>query len=125
MAKAVLPVATELRLVDLSALARHILGHENANIADLVDSSSEMFFRDGTLKFADDSGIELAWEGEIAASFSLNFTNMGVKVLFDLYLLPRNTAVSIKYVAFDNPSHDAKANTQQLADAVADALIQR
>ena len=82
-----------------------------------------MFFKEETLTYADKAEIDLDWNGEIAVNLSLHFAHMGVNVMFELYLLPINSAVSIKYIAFDNPSSDPRENTRMLEEALQDACL--
>ncbi|WP_310620275.1 hypothetical protein [Flexibacterium corallicola] len=123
LAKALQPIASELRCIDLASLARHILGEETANLSDLVNSASELFFKEGTLSYAGNSSIDLAWEGEIAVQIDLEFKCETVSVLLSLFLLPYNSAVSVKYIAFDNPYSVSFKNTEFLKSALETALL--
>ncbi|WP_068082088.1 hypothetical protein [Polycladidibacter stylochi] len=121
VAEAIRPVAAELRLVELTSLARHVLGNETANLEDLIGSSSELYFKQDTLKFASTSTIDISWSGETSICLHMSFANRGVCILFHLILLPLNSAVEVKYIAFDNPSEEPLINTQRLKEALDDA----
>ncbi|MDD7909021.1 MULTISPECIES: hypothetical protein [Pseudovibrio] len=125
LAEAVRPVAAELRLVDLTCLARHILGNETANISDLIESSAELSFKEGTLTYAGTSTIDLNWGGDQSICFHLNFQNKGVKVMFELFLLPLKSAVDVKFIAFDRIQDDIADNSQRFTEALEDALVKR
>ena len=52
LADAIVDVATELRLADPTEFIMLVRGEQAANIADLVNSSSELFFKKGALRYA-------------------------------------------------------------------------
>ena len=52
LADAVVGVATELRLSDPTEFILLVHGQQEANISDLVNSSSELFFKKGALRYA-------------------------------------------------------------------------
>ena len=52
IAESVVDVATELRLADVCDLMLFIRCEQTANIEDLVNSSTELYFKNGTLKYA-------------------------------------------------------------------------
>lgn len=123
LGEAVKSVAAELRLVDLSILARMIHLEQHANIADLVASSCELFFREGTLVYGSRAQVDLKW-GEIpVVVFDLEFSHRGVNVFFSLALRPLNAAVDIHAITFDGPSRSPDENTQAMAEALDDARI--
>ena len=62
LADAIVDVATELRLADPTEFVLMIRGEQAANIADLVNSSSELFFKSGSLRYALAAGCDLRWE---------------------------------------------------------------
>lgn len=123
LGEAVKSVAAELRLVDLSILARMIHLEQHGNIADLVASSCELFFREGALIYGSRAHVDLKW-GEIPnVVIDLEFAHRGINVFFGLNLRPLNAAVDIHAITFDGPSRSPDENTQALADALEDARI--
>ena len=52
IADALIDVASELRLTDVAELITLIRNDQDANLADLVNSSTELFFKSGTLRYA-------------------------------------------------------------------------
>ncbi len=123
IASAMRPVAAELRLCDLSSLARHILSNEAANLTDLLESSSELYFKPGTLTYAGTSSIDLNWNGDVRVCLHMRFVNEGVSVMFQLFLLALNSAVDVKFIAFDHPSQDWQENTKRLEAALVNASV--
>ena len=61
IADAMRGVASEIRLVDLNHLTMLIHNGRMANIDDLVNSSTELHFRPGTLDFTGAAQTELSW----------------------------------------------------------------
>ncbi|TVR08497.1 MAG: hypothetical protein EA385_09905 [Salinarimonadaceae bacterium] len=120
---AVKSVAAELRLVDLSILARMIHLEQHANIADLVASSCELFFREGTLTYGSRAQIDLKWGEAPVVVIDLEFSHRGVNVFFSLELRPLNAAIDIHAVTFNGPSRSPDENTQAMAQALDDARI--
>ena len=120
---AVKSVAAELRLVDLDILARFIYLEQHANIADLVASSCELFFKDNTLVYGSRADIELKW-GEIPdVVLDLEFRHLGVQVFFALSLRPLVAAVDVHAITFDGESRSPQENTARLIAALDDARI--
>ncbi len=125
IANAMKPIAAELRLCDLSSLARHILSNEAANLTDLLESSSELHFKPDTLTYAGTSSIDLNWNGGVTVCLHMKFANNGVNVIFHLYLLSLNSAIDVKFISFEQPCEDAHENTKQLEAALSDACVSR
>lgn len=116
-------VAAELRLVDLDVLARFVHLEQHANIADLVASSCELFFKEGTLIYGSRAQLDLKW-GEIPnLVLDLEFSHQGVHVFFGLSLRPLMAAVDIHAVTFDGPARSPARNTERLVEALEDARI--
>ena len=63
IARGMVDVASELRLVDPGLLVAMIQGGKEASIADLVNSSTEMYFRRGALQYALSSECRVSWDG--------------------------------------------------------------
>ncbi len=116
-------VAAELRLVDLDVLARFVHLEQHANIADLVASSCELFFKEGTLIYGSRAQLDLKW-GEVPnVVLDLEFSHQGVHVFFGLSLRPLVAAVDIHAVTFDGPARSPARNTERLVEALEDARI--
>jgi len=118
-------VAAELRLVDLSILVRSVILEQHANIADLVASSSELFFVDGTLKYGSRAEVDLNWGQMPAVILDLEFSHMGVHVNFGLTLKSFNACIDIHAISFDGDSRSPQENTALLKAALADARYDR
>jgi hypothetical protein len=62
IADALVDVASELRLTDAAELLSMIRNDHAANIADLVNSSTELFFKSGTLRYALSASFKAPWD---------------------------------------------------------------
>jgi hypothetical protein len=125
LAEAVQHVAAELRLVDVSILARYIAQERHGNIDDLVASSSELFFKPGTLRYGLRADIDLSWGGSPTVAFDLEFCHGDVTVFFCLTLAALKASVDIHAVSLANPSEVPAENTERLRRALADARVVR
>ncbi|HSP24208.1 MAG TPA: hypothetical protein VLQ65_03450 [Saliniramus sp.] len=118
-------VAGELRLVDLSILVRSVTLEQHANIADLIASSSELFFVEGTLKYGSRADLGLNWGQMPSVVLDLEFSHMGVHVNFALTLKSFNACIDIHAISFDGPTRSPQENTALLKAALADARYDR
>jgi len=123
IAEAIVDVATELRLADVSDLMLFIRNEQAANIEDLVNSSTELYFRNGTLKYALVAGCSVRWDAAPTILLDMEFRHGGVSVFFRLVLSQSRAAVEIIDVFFDETGLDQELKTQRLIDAVADARL--
>jgi hypothetical protein len=116
-------VAAELRLIDAADLVAFIRTEQFANIANLVNSSTELYYRRGTLSFGRSGDIDLKWGGAPVISLDMEFHHQQVSVYFRLRLEALQAGVEIDYISFDTGSADADANTQALIAAIAGARL--
>ena len=88
-------VASELRLIDPSELILMIRGEQAANIADLVNSSGELFFRGGALRYALSAGCDVQWDTTPIIRLDMEFHYAAVSAFFKLTIgasAPRSTS---------------------------------
>ena len=123
IAENVVDVATELRLADVSDLMLFIRCDQAANIEDLVNSSTELYFKNGTLKYALAAGCSVRWDASPTILLDMEFRHAAVSVFFRLVLSQSRAAVEVIDVFFDEPDLDQELKTQRLIDAVADAKL--
>lgn len=100
IAQHVLPVALDLRILDLDLLVRDLAGKRTANFDSLVEASCELYFKDQTLRFSRIGDIELAWGAVPRVSAVLTFASRGVTVAFELVLDSEAASVELQYVEF-------------------------
>lgn len=116
-------VASELRLIDAVDLVAFIRSEQFANVRNLVSSSTEMFFRSGTVTFGLSGDAAVKWGEAPTVSLDMEFHNKGVNAYFRLLLEADQAGVEIGYITFENPSDDPEANTARLVEAIADARL--
>lgn len=123
IAEGIVDVATELRLVDASEFVALIRTNQQANIADLINSSSELYFKAGTLRYALTSGCEVSWNSAPIIVLDMEFGHASVSAFFKLMLGKSRAGVEMIDLLFDESDLSCQAKTQRLAHAVADARL--
>lgn len=123
LAEGMREVASELRLIDPADFVAFIRTEQFGNIRALVNSSTEMFFRPGTIHFGLSGEVELAWGSAPRISLDMEFHHQNVDAYFRLVLLSMQAAIEISYVSFEGSSADPDENTGRLVAAIADARL--
>ena len=121
LALALKEVADELRLIDALDLVAFIRTGQFGNVRSLVNASTEMYFKPGTMSFADSGDVTLNWTGEPAVVLNMQFRHGMVDVFFRLLLESEQAGVEIEYMSFSGESPDPAEDTRHLIDAIADA----
>ena len=73
LAESMADVATELRLVNASDLVRYVQCERCAHIEDLVNSSAELYFKPGALRYGWTADLELVWDAPPIVSLDMEF----------------------------------------------------
>src|SRR5579872_5691343 len=123
IAESIVDVATELRLADVSDLMMFIRCDQAANIEDLVNSSTELYFRNGTLRYALAAGCSVRWDALPTILLDLEFRNDAVTVIFRLVLSQSRAAIEIIDIFFEETNLPLEVQTQRLIAAVVDAKM--
>ena len=123
IAESIVDVATELRLIDAAELMFMIRNDHQANISDLVNSSSELYFKSGTLKFGLTSGCEVDWDSSPTISLDMEFGHKSVFVFFRLMLGRRRAGVEVMNIIFDEPGLSCGAQNARLLAAISEARL--
>jgi hypothetical protein len=116
-------VAAELRLIDAADFIAFLRTEQFANLANLVNSSSEMYFKPNTLTFGHSGDVHLKWGEAPAIGLDMEFHHLGVAVYFRLLLQALQAGVDIHFIAFAESAADPEENTLRLAEAIADARL--
>lgn len=116
-------VAAELRLYEPQEFVAFVRLELFGNVENLVNSSTELYFKPGTLKFGMSGDVDLAWGKTPRVMLDMEFTHQGVTAYFRLILESEDAAVEITYLAFAGNSGDPHRNTQRLIEALADARL--
>jgi hypothetical protein len=96
-----------------------------ANIADLVQSSTELSFVEGTLSFACSADVEVEWGKPTLISLDMEFQVSEVSAFFTLKLGDVECTVDIKHVWFASTPEDDAAATCIFARAIEGARLRR
>jgi hypothetical protein len=123
LAEGLRDVASELRLVDAADFVAFIRTEQFGNIRNLVNSSTEMFFKPGTIQFGLSGEAVLEWGAYPCISLDMEFHHFNVDAYFRLILQALEAGIEISYVSFEGSSADPDQNTQRLIDAIEDARL--
>lgn len=116
-------VASELRLVDAVDYVAFIRTEQFGNLSALVNSSTELYYKPGTICFGLSGDIDLKWGGVPAVMLDMEFHHENVNVYFRLMLEALHAGVEINYISFDGGSADPEENTRRLIGALERAQI--
>lgn len=121
-ATAIRDFIAELCLLDGGILIGWVKGERHGNIADLVASSAEPFFKEATIAYADGADIRFDWGRSLTVVLDMEFVTKPVTVFFKLILDGVYVGVAIQRILADqNP---VAFNLDGFATALADARIQ-
>ena len=124
LADAIVDVATELRLSDPTELILLVRGEQAANLSDLVNSSSELFFKKGALRYGLAADCALGWGTPPSVSLDMEFRHDCVTAFFRLTIGGQRAAVEILEVLVDEEDRDVGyRTTERLRAAIAGARL--
>jgi hypothetical protein len=123
LADGIKEVASELRLIDAVDFVAFIRTGQFGNIGTLVSSSSELYFKPGTIAFGQSGDVGLTWGGTPSICLDMEFHHMRVNVYFRLFLEALNAGIEIDYISFDGGSPDPDENTRRLVEALTSARL--
>ena len=123
IADALVDVASELRLTDASELMSMILNDHAANIADLVNSSTELFFKSGTLRYALSARFTAPWDAPPIVEIDMEFRHAAVCAFFRLKIGRRLAGLEIIDILFDEQGLDELAKAERLSAALEGARL--
>ena len=108
----------ELRLIDAGDMITFMRTGRWANIADLVQSSSEMHFAEGSLVFACSGDFAVGYQEPASVSLDMEFQHEAVTAFFTLTLAPRETRVEIRKLFFTTQPESEAAGARVFAQAL-------
>ncbi len=125
LAEAVKEVASELRLIEAGDLVAFFRTEQLGNVRSLVNASTEMYFKPGTLRFGLSGQAEVAWNSAPRIILDMEFHHRRIDVFFRLLLENDEAGVEIDYISFAGAAgRDPEENTRFLIEALADARIE-
>lgn len=116
-------VAADLRTIDLVDMVSYIRFGSYATLEDLVHSSTELFFKQGTLSFAWNAAIDLGWGEPPIITMAMEFRHHAVSVFFDLTLRAVDESVKVCAILFEDPVEEGSRGVARLGAAVAGARL--
>ena len=123
IADALVDVASELRLTDAAELLAMIRNDHAANIADLVNSSTELFFKTGTLRYALSASFKAPWDATPTVEIDMEFRHAAVCAFFRLKIGQRRAGVEIIDILFEERGLDDLAQAERLSAAIESARL--
>jgi hypothetical protein len=116
-------VIEDLRLVDVADYIAFIRCELFGNIADIVNSATELTFYPNMLTFGLGGEYALDWNSSPKVMLDLEFSNMGVNAYFRLTLSADSTEIDLHHLRFANTGQSPADNTALLAAAFEDARL--
>jgi hypothetical protein len=123
IADALVDFASELRLTDAGELMSMIRNDHAANLADLVNSSTELFFKSGTLRYALSASLKAPWDATPTVEIDLEFRHAAVCAFFRLTIGHRRAGVEILDILFEEQGLDDLTKAARLSDAFESARL--
>lgn len=123
IAEALAGFIEDLKLVDVLDFAAYIRLEQHGNINDLVKTSAELFFKDGTLRYSMASQAELDWDSLPQIKLDLEFLNKGVWIYFTVVLAAPDNSVNVSYIEIPDAGGDPDKETELLLEALKDARV--
>jgi len=123
IADALVDVASELRLTDAAELMAMIRNDQAANIADLVNSSTELYFRSGTLRYALSASFKAPWDATPTVEIDMEFRHAAVCAFLRLKIGQRRAGVEIIDILFDEQGLDDFGKVERLSAALKSARL--
>ncbi len=116
-------VIHDLCLVDVADYIAFIRCELFGNIADIVNSATELTFYPNTLTFGLGGEYILDWNSTPKVMLDLEFSNMGVNAYFRLTLSSDSTEIDLHHVRFSETGKSPADNTALLAAAFDNARL--
>ena len=116
-------VVHDLRLVDVADYIAFIRCELFGNIADIVNSATELTFYPNTLTFGLGGEYILDWNSTPKVMLDLEFSNMGVNAYFRLTLSSDSSEIDLHHVRFSETGKSPADNTALLAAAFDNARL--
>jgi hypothetical protein len=121
LALAMKDIAAELRLVDPADYVGYVRMEQYSNLEDIINSSSELLFKPGSLTFGWGADARLSWGDEPRIFLDMEFRYDSVTVFFSLGLGKDREFIAIRMITFANPDEDPAVNTGRLGCALSAA----
>jgi hypothetical protein len=125
LAEGIEQVVAELRLVEVIDYIAFLRMERLGNVADIVNSSSQLYLKAGTLRFGCEGDVHLTWGTVPTIDLAMEFHHQGVSAHFRLGLAAASASVTITFIAFDTPDASPEEHTHMLRAAVEASRVGR
>jgi hypothetical protein len=116
-------VVAELCLADMSILISYIDKELHPNIEDLINSSAELFFKEGTLHYGHAASVTFEWGQSPTVTLDMEFIHNSVSVFFKLVLNGLFFGVAVQRILLNERSDDLETDIRRFAATLSDARI--
>ncbi|GAA0770956.1 hypothetical protein E1180_11950 [Roseibium denhamense] len=123
IAGALLEFIEDLKLIDVVDLIAYIRTDQHGNIEELIKTSAELYFKEGSLRYSMAAKAEVEWEETPKISLDLEFLHKGVWIYFTVVLAWPDNAVNVSYVEVTEAGGDKAKETELLLEAIKDARL--
>ena len=117
-------VIEELQAIEVVDLVSYIRFGCFSALEDLLQSSAELFFKEGTLTFGWTAAVEMAWTQTPKVILGLELKHRAASIFFNLSLCAGEPTITLSGVLFDPPC-PAPERLRCLLETVADAHLPR
>jgi hypothetical protein len=94
----------ELCLIDASIIVSHVCNDLHGNIEDLVDSSAELHFKEGTLRYGHSADVNFEWGKSPVVTLDMEFIHQSVTVFFRIVLHGFYVGVAVQRILLSGKS---------------------
>ncbi len=114
----------DLKLIDVVDFIAYIRTDQHANLEELVKTTAELFFKEGSLRYSMAASAELEWDATPKVSLDVEFFNKGVWIYLTIVLACPDNAVNVSYVEAPDAAGSRTRETELLLEALKDARLQ-
>jgi hypothetical protein len=125
LAHAMVDLAGELRLIDSIDVLCEQANGRTGNIADMVESAAELFFRHGTIVSGHQENTASGSPRAGPVNFNLVFRSTGVEARFNLCLAEGHTEISLFGLHCQPPAHGQGTKLSRLRHALNTARLEQ
>jgi len=129
LARYIAKIVPDLRLVDAWHYVCELNNHRYGNIADIVETATELYFFPRTLRFSGSGDFYLEWRRPPIILLDMEFFNQGVRLMFRLTLQHDSFAIDLERIRFGNKqmvdAPSPHSDTHRLVMALNDACLRK
>jgi len=122
-------IVPDLRLVDVSHYILDLCREHYANIADIIEAATELYFFPNHFRFAQKGDFKLEWGCPPIIMLEMEFFNQGVRSLFRLDLKHDSFAIELTRIRFGSAgeveSSSSYSDRHRLIQALNDACLRK